>query len=227
MIISPGPLVSAASGSIGGLTFALAKNGRQVKLRALKPRRRSELEARRRARFQNLVALWQSQSVETRAAFSRSAQLVLFPNRLGIPRALSGFQLFMYLALSRPNSTVTIFSAPSLMLRSAGVAAPSLAASASGAITLSFTVNDPGGTSLVYSYGSRPVNSKPRAHFTSWRYLQANSCATGANNVTLTTLFDFHFGHPRQGEVIAVRFRSFNNGQLPGNWQIAQTTVTA
>jgi len=224
-LITPGPLVGRISGNLGGQNFAQTRNGLIVRRRLRRPRRLTDSQAEQQLKFKSLLALWAAQDEATRTAWNRQANLTAFPNRLGIPRHLSGRALYLALALGNLTADAASPALPTSLARSPNLAGATFAPEESGPFNLSYNGSTTPLQDFVYIQGSRPHTSNPRAFLSSWRYFTGFIPDVGSQTENLYTAFSSEFGDPAAGETIGIRTKVLCSGRLFSFWQPIIATV--
>ena len=122
MIFSPGPLIAAASGSVGGTVFSRNRGGPYTRNRAV-PITSTTVEAlAAKTRFSDASQDWQLLTAGQRLAWQEWANANPFTNALGFPKILSGAQAYIGIAArmaaagDAPITAPPIISAPDPLL---------------------------------------------------------------------------------------------------------------
>lgn len=97
-IFRSGPLIGAISGNLGGLCFVQTKAGPVIRKRNVRTKQTSNRQTLIRTAFSTNRARWRAITDNQRTAWRQSAASILLPNRLGVRRNLSGYQLYMKIA---------------------------------------------------------------------------------------------------------------------------------
>jgi hypothetical protein len=95
MLIRPSNLVSAISGTLGGINFAAGRGAPYVRLAGSRADTRSERQINHRTRLGIVINAWRVLSDNDRQSWRAAAQVYNRTNRLGVPRSYSGFQLYL------------------------------------------------------------------------------------------------------------------------------------
>jgi len=222
-IIKPSEIVSAISGSIGGTTFAASKGSTTMRKKNRVKKKTSKEALAQHARYANAQRTWKNFTDEERTAWRVTAANINFANRLGLPRKLTGFQLFMQQQL--PN--FGLFPPPTLDAINATKTAPATS------MTIDFTS---GGAKLVFFtevnflnaqfatvYGSRPITTSPVTTFRYWTAL--GGFITTIPPLILTSQWDAQLGDPAPGERVGVRVVLRHAGSAPAAPLIDSATV--
>ncbi len=109
-IYTPGPLIGAMSGKIGGMVAVQARGARVLRRPPTRTPRRTAFKATSDALFANIRAGWHDLTDDERSAFVTAARDFPNTNRLGETRPLSGFQLFIKINMElrlEPGSFIT------------------------------------------------------------------------------------------------------------------------
>jgi hypothetical protein len=94
-IFRPGPLVGNISGNLGSINFVFSSRGTHVRRARNTTNRKTKAQLTRTALANQAHTEWNKISASLQTAWKYQAQTLLFKNRLGIPRRLSPFQLFL------------------------------------------------------------------------------------------------------------------------------------
>lgn len=104
-IFTPGPLVSALSGTLGSVTFKVGPHANVLaKARTVRPPVLAPT-LQQQSIYPQLVAAWTALTFQQRAPWHTAAATFVTPNRLGVRRRLSAFQLYMKVNLP-PSAAV-------------------------------------------------------------------------------------------------------------------------
>ncbi|MBA7656718.1 hypothetical protein ES703_64645 [subsurface metagenome] len=226
-IFMPGPLVAGISGNLGGMNFVQGRNGPFVRRGLTRTVKKTERQLGRRARFDQVVKGWVEWGPEVRESWRAAARDIRFVNRLGLPRAISGFQLFVKLNLARRALDIVWPIPPEVLLRNPAPYNVVLTASAAGAVSVAWDQPSPPSTAINYFYGARSLSSRPAHHFKNWLYLELETKAAGANNHVLTGYWDPVLGHPMEGELVAVKMATHHPMWLFSHYVEAHTVTVA
>ena len=109
-IVTPGPLISQITGSIGGTCFAPAAGGAVARNKPLPRRHSSTYAADQASRMIAAQRAWLAADDDVRLAWSRAAALYPTTNRLGKSSHISGHALFLRVYAAPPGLSI---SAPS------------------------------------------------------------------------------------------------------------------
>lgn len=215
-IARPGPLVSALSGSIAGVTFKNTRIGCVITKRPAPQGGPSEKQLVNRANMSYLRKAWRELTDEKRNFWRLTAAQRLRPNALGTPRLLSPFQTYLELNLflmAGGQSPVTLDpasgTAPQPVLFSINWSVP---------VTnpvLQFTpATMPTGT-LIFVYGARTYRSTPPLSRIDLPLLTVDDGTAGV--VSLRAGLEAGAGLPESDEYIAVAARLYT----PSGWPSA------
>lgn len=119
MAIFTSQLLTAASGSVGGLTFMRTTGGMALRARAIPPNRNSPRQNVIRATLAYLSAYWvQTLNAKQRNAWATYAASIKRPNRLGRLRPISPISTWIAAQLPRLNAGLRLFpDAPTILTR--------------------------------------------------------------------------------------------------------------
>lgn len=196
-------LISAASGSIGGLTFLHSAGGMAIRARAVPVNPSTPLQNVVRT----LLAFLNSQWIEVltrvqRAGWDRYANAVPLPGRLGNRRTVTGLAHWIRSQLPRLQAGLSILpNAPNVL--DLGAFTPIALTGISSMfqiIQLAFNVNDPWTRSLgaaMLLYVGKPQNPTVQTFRAGYRYadrIDGHPFFPPASPVTLTLPFTVYSG---------------------------------
>lgn len=95
-IMVPGPLVSAVSGRVGGVTFAVGRGGHTIKRTGIVMARRSAAALAVKARVARLGLAWAALTSDQRKAWNAFGARIPSTSRLGVRRQMTGYQTFAW-----------------------------------------------------------------------------------------------------------------------------------
>lgn len=98
-IVRPGALVGGISGALGSSVFANTRAGLVVRPRGVRTGAASSALALRQGDMGRVINAWNALTSAQRAAWATAALTRGLPNRLGVVRPISGFQLYCQYAL--------------------------------------------------------------------------------------------------------------------------------
>lgn len=114
------PLIGAIAGPVGGVTFVTSGRGNVVRGCASTVRRSSVRGALASARFASAAAGWLALTDAQRAAWRVRAGTLQEPNALGVPRYLSGWELYSRFVMKCRMQGATVLTTPPAVLVGAG-----------------------------------------------------------------------------------------------------------
>jgi len=192
-------ILSAASGSVGGLTFSHNKGGSYCRARAVPTNRRSTAQERMRAILGSLANRWATLTVNQRASWAAYADNVLMVNPLGASRKISALAQFIrsnairlrvfgyaYLALDAPTiyniGATPIITGVTCVMDSLGVAQFACTAYVSDAAVIAEPM-----TRLIF-FMSRPKDATNLARNGIFNYCDAVAIAEFASQPQACTV---------------------------------------
>lgn len=214
-ILKPSPLIGAITGTLGAVDFVQGATGLYVRKRPRSTIRRSPAVSLHRERFSTLINHWREMTESQRQAWRQAAALSNFRNRLGVPRRLSGFQLFLKINLSPIRRDTIDEVAPDTLTATAAPADVTIVRAPAADIFAEFTIDTPSPTQQVWIYCARPVSTSQRRHYSNYKLIAIGTAPTGANSVPIGGLFTPILGIPQVGERIGIRCRGKDPGRLP------------
>lgn len=226
-IIRTGHIVGGITGTLGSEDYVNGRGSTYVRRRPRKTNQNTQAQTNRRSRFGDVTQAWQTFPENVRTAWRAAAKLITFPNRLGIQRSISGFQLFVKYTMSFQSNLFIEPTGPPGLSTAPRATDLILTASASGSIEISFTNNVPPTILQIFFQGARPVSSSPRTHFSNYKFLRSDFFGAGPRSIDLTARFDALFGHPVENEFISVKMRSVEIIKLFSSWIDIRAQVTA
>ncbi len=203
-IFRPGHVVGAISGNLQGSNFVLGRYGPYVRKRLVRTKKATEDQLARRAYLQRLILHWQGLSGAQRNAWNAAAKLVQFTNRLGIPRHITGHQLFVRDNIRNINDVTPFNNPPRNLFRPTAPTELTIIASAAGNVSITWTMLTPPNTARAYVYGCRPMSSSPSTYLNNFKHFTDYACSIGFRNNNVTADWDSEFGHPVENEKIGI-----------------------
>lgn len=220
-------MLGALSGNLASVNFVHSAGRPYVRRALRRADQRSQVQLQRRARFLQVTTAWQDLSQENRDAWVATATNITFPNRFGIHRHLSGYQLFVRYQMQLVGGVSIDLTPPQFATTIPAPYDVSLTASAGGDVVANWTNDYPPGIPLALFFGARSMRSSPSNTFHNWRYLTASASPAGAHNKTLTTWWDSALGHPFEHERIAIAVQIFHAEFFPSTKVPAYATTAA
>lgn len=235
-IFRPGPLVDAISGAVGGAEFSLNR-GHVAKKRQLKKAKTDPGLDRAQAIYQRAVHSWATLTDEQRLAWRQLANVTPRRNRVGLPRYLTGFQLYVQ------NSIIAFYTQASFAAGTpnAPQAQPAtkieFTSSTSSSVDLSITT---GAGSYAFAFcqvaAAWFLGRPHRIHPRSWRLVFSGRTDLSGiaqlwppNLVPSTqqnTFWPDDFPPPTTGWTLLVRFRTLDPNFNPSGWLTLSTEIT-
>lgn len=118
MIFTPGPVISAASGSVGGTVFSRNRGGSYTRMRAVPITSTTPEALAAKTRFSDASQDWQLLTEAQRLSWQEWSNANPVTNALGFPKVLSGAQAYIGIAArmaaagDSPITSPPIISAP-------------------------------------------------------------------------------------------------------------------
>lgn len=222
----PGPLTNAISGKIAGVDFVAGT--RQLAVRKLRTpsSNTSAAQINNRANVGRVITAWNALTSNQRNAWNTTAAQMTTQNRLGLPKNISGRELFFRrnlrnlsfvgIAIQTTPPTQTTTSAPYQVALSNPMASQILVN------VLGF----PYGAGLQeFLWICRTFSGAPRNHFKNW----VPALAPGTpipGNTNLKPYFDALLGAPGIGERIAVKVAARYQDEWDSTPTLGQLIVT-
>lgn len=219
-IFEPGSLIGAISGNVGGASFANRSGSKVVR----KPRRPSRTNAERIINQQTLITniarQWRDLTELERAAWRTAAANRPIPNRLGVSRAISGYQYYVSVNVTTSKDD------PPLPTGFDSVVIVDFDSSVASGIDVNFT-NLPGATVYAgYVYGRLFYKDYAPSFNNTWTKLGLVT-TLGTVTVNIDTQWQTAFPLPILSQAIALDFRPFQSSTFIGGntQQIVLTTA--
>jgi len=219
-----GPVIEAISGNLGGVNFANSAGSLTVRQRQRVSKSLSPTQLSQLAQMQRAQSAWSSLSDSDRLEFRRVAQTAVFPDRLGLSRSISGYQLFLKL-----HARSWIYGAPSMSYPPDPTRNPPiLVAFLSSVAGSSFVLNFfnpylPTWTSVRVEAARSFSTSKP-SFWHGWRHI--NDVLLSQSGAQFIANVRSSLGDPQTGEWVSARFRTMYQSNML-SWPyvvVAQTT---
>jgi len=209
-IVKLGPIVNDISGSIGGVTFTRNRGTTVLGRRQRKRKNVTDAQRVQKIRYAQRHNQWITLSDDDRAQWEQLAAQFAVRNRLGLPRTLSAYQLYMKRALQHLQDFGgdNPFPPPLLTAPTPYNLSATINAGGSKSLTLSF----PSNSWNAWIWGSRPITEAPINTFNRWSYLGVFTVTGTSDTATVTTAWDASLGDPAAGERCGLRARIGKNG---------------
>lgn len=199
-----GPLVVAASGSVGGVTFARSPAGPIARARQAPIQPRTALQLQRRHDLNYFATAWKSLTDAQRAGWAALASTYPRQDALGRTFFWSGFQLYIALNQTRRLFVQTILNAAPSLDAIPQITTIGLTAQASTILSLSYTAAGASATTGWEFWAHPPLSQgvgslgKPK-----FRYL-SGAAGNIASPVNLLATYQAKFGSWSAGERLSV-----------------------
>ncbi len=207
-IFKKGPLVSDISGTLGGINFVNSKGSPVMRRLIRQVNKRTTRQVNHRIKIRQIIRAWRGLSEPDKRSWITTAQTVPRPNRLGIPRFYSGYQLYLTYMLQHFD-TVSSLNIPALEMKIA-----------TNGWTWTFTLNHTGSwlgvpksigstaTSLSKFFLSRSNTSFSRRVYHNYNFFLLTGAALPSTIIRQTTntdplLYDGQVGEKISFKVIA------------------------
>lgn len=213
-ILRPSSLIGAISGTLGSIDYVQGATGLYVRKRPRSTIRHSPILATRRNHFLRIVRHWREMTESQRQAWRSAAALSNFKNRLGTPRKLSGFQLFLQINLSPFIGTTIHEEAPNNLTATAAPSNVSIRRLPGQPIEALFTISTPSGLQLIWIFCARPVSTRQPRNYSNWKLVITGITTTGDKIVNMSVSFPPVLGNPQVDEHIGIKIRSRDPGRL-------------
>ncbi len=199
-IFTPGPLIGAISGNLGGMNIANTRHGLVARKLPSRTDKKTEAQLRHRARWSKLTRTWNELTPAIRKEWRSGAKLMTYTNRLGITRPMSGFQFFLHHCGPFVNHDIY------LTTRAAGPLPTFLCFNLTFTVTLpdTYEVDWELGWQDMYAFihSARPYTTKPSTHVHHWKFAHLDTLPFPRPPVNIKDDFIALWGVPRVGEVV-------------------------
>ena len=215
-LIRTGVGIAAISGKVGGVVFAQTRNGIVARGLGKTTRNTSARALERNTRYAYARFGWGAKTDEERQAWRTAAGQIHFPNRLGLMRNISGYQLFMKLALlsSFPRDFSQLI--PPIMTLSEPLENPGLSIEVGGVYEWTYDNVFPDIGPFGYTYAARPFTTAPTTSSRFWTFIKFGQINV-LNPQLFATEFNEQMGTPIVGERIGIRFMIRTGTHMPGH----------
>lgn len=225
MLFKPGVLVQTLSGSVGGATFVVGKQGGYIRGRGLGVISRSESLGRRRLVFQNAGNAWAALTEEERLTWVNLATRVYKTDRVAVRKNYSGRSLFIREYLWYTGLFYTGWPTTAPINGGKQGFRTWLVEYSGGFLGTLFTFwEDPWDLSAAF-YGCRSFSTVGFSR-RNYKYFSVQFTNTGGV-FDLTSDFVAMFGEPAVGERISIGVRCLFNGFLVSDLDRLDITVEA
>lgn len=202
-IFQPSAIVGSVSGNVGGISFANPRGSKVIR-KARRPTanaKASQLKAQ--TVFANAARKWRTLDAETREAWNQYAAQNPRPNKLGVTRALTGYQAWVQLeTFAEPNGGI-LNDLPPIASQAEGLTNWSLAASLTGTWGISFDETGSPGGHFAHIYAANLYRETIPSTWNDFAFLLAHN--TLGTFYGLSTVWENALPLPQVGSVIAVK----------------------
>lgn len=202
-IYTPGPVVGAISGNLGGVSFVNGKGSKVIRHARRAGRQANAQTALASSLTARFARAWSGLTDLHRASWNTYAANRTHSNRLGVDRPLSGYQEWMKRGLQVTRNAPFLDPNPPADITSPGLFDWILSAGVVDGVLLDFTNPTGPGFVRAHFYGRPLFRSTIPAFNNSWRFFGFNTTVT--EQYDLTALWTSTFGDLREDQVIAVR----------------------
>jgi len=232
-------LITQASGSIGGITFATGIGGMFMRARAIPVNPNTQAQNAVRSSLGALTSVWNTLTSPQRNAWNAYAAQVPLPDTFGDPRLVSGFNHFI-----RSNSPrVRVLGAAGLLVDAPSTynigATPILVScateiSAGGVLDTQLILNimdapvvaDPNAYILVYI--APPFNANRTFHRGPFLFSVSEAVSTAALQPITVSVTSTYAWDPAGGQGVQLRtYQSQGDGRMSGDLFVRDTSVPA
>lgn len=219
--IEYGPVVSNASGAIGGVVFGRSSSGPTARARVSPVQPRGINATTPRVQTTYFAQAWRALTAAQRLAWNSSAQQLTLTNSLGQNYKMSGFGWYIRQNLQRFYRAIALVSNPPAIDSIPQLTLATLALNA-GANTFTLTYTMIGGvaTNGLWIYATIGTSAGRGFYSRSEYRLIATMAGNAASPFSLWTVYTNRFGVPRAGEQVSVLLIPFStNGWMGSGWR--------
>lgn len=226
-LVKTSALVATISGSIGAANFANTRNGLVVRPRAQKPNPNTAIQQTRRAAYTETVRAWALRTTGEKLSWNNNAKFYPQTNRLGQPRLLSGFALFVKNTMRAFTSGHSGGAFPPVPLVYSPLQSVTLDYKTGNYLNMSAWITGPAAPTRIDCYGLRGYNRQLAATPRNLKYFAHVVPSAYPTATNIRTAFEAAFGAPTNGETIWLKLIPTNlNSFLTPPWY-ATTVVHA
>jgi hypothetical protein len=183
-IIKLGPVVQAASGTIGATNFVNAARTVYIRKSRRSTNSTSKAQLLQQTAMNSLVRQWNSLTVSQRNTWTTAAKYFPHKNKLGIPATLTGREFFFFRNLRNLSAfNIAIETSPPPMTMSPNYAGWSLANPDTNTLTLTHNYGAPAPLPLLMWWGARTYSNAPRKLPTNWTPLWSGGTFASSTNI--------------------------------------------
>jgi len=222
-LIAPSAVISRISGTIGAVNFARTRNGTVARKALSRPRRQSAVQLDQRAALHNARIQWVALTLDERAAWNAAARDHPTPNRIGVRRNVSGWQLFAGLLCTKGWEVLEDLEHPPRMLKSFPIYNVEIAEAGGPAFNITWAPDTNILTKSCQLFAARPFSSQPLNYLKYWRFIGTRKPAD--DDWDVYDLFVAAFGVPQSGEILYFKIRIWTYNFLPSDFIPLTLTV--
>lgn len=215
-------IIGALSGNIANLNFVHGRSGPVVRKARKSTRQLSTAQLRNQSFMTILTNGWRALTDDQRHSFQTAALQLTRTNALGVPKNLSGRQLYFALRLrDLAFGLVNAITQPPPPTALPPILDLTILTTAPSTIEIDWTIPASIGLTRVYVYGARSLSTTPSKFFSSHKALSA--LPTLGPPVDISTAFAAALGVPQSGELISIKTILGNLDNMPTAPTFAQT----
>lgn len=212
VIAKLGGIVTQASGSIGGVTFANKRGVTVISAKQHVPTTASAAQTQHKAAFSRAAAAWAELTTAQRLAWGLYALSHPRQNRLGVARKLTPYQFWLLENTLRAQAGIPLRTNPPRLGQSGVGSFDNLSFTAGGPYTLAMTAPATDASGYYVIYGARSTRNLSMGK----RYMRFVGAYPAAPSIDqdLQPDWDPIMGTILSGEVITVAIRYLGNSSL-------------
>ena len=223
-IFRTGHVVGAISGNLGAANFVQGKYGPYVRKRLTRTKRYTERQLTARRRFKALRNYWLALTDEQRLTWDTTAAGARPINRLGLPRKMTGFELYFRANLPMVHTPwMPTFDVPPGATPTSPVFNLTFAVTLPNNYIITWDDDLPVGWGFHLIHSARPVVGHVIA-IKSWRHTLTATLPGYTKN--LKNEFVAQWGAPATGEYVTILFRIWGGPNLRSKAVLAGCIVT-
>lgn len=223
-LVKTGSLISAISGNLAGVNFAMTRYGIVMRKKAFGTDAKSELQLEQRARLGIIQNLWLVLSDTERQSWRTAARAVRFRNRLGMHYSPTGWQLWLYLNLPEGPDPAPNYTLPPRPVNAAPLYNVWCECERPNLFRILFDRYPYNGGAFFRVFSARPYTVKPVTTFPHWRLTRIRTYVV--QPIDIWPQFVDTWGTPTLDEVVAIKIQVWHPDLMPSRQVKAQCVVT-
>jgi len=223
-IFRPGHVVGAISGNLGAVNYATGPYGPYVRKRLVRTDKSTERQLASRAALQKAKSDWLDLTEEQRDSWKAAARGLKFRNRLGTPRSLSGFLVFLRMNMPYTADLVEFPLNPPVQIPTPPPTSLAFAVTLPNNYIMTWYPTITPGQVWQRIFTTRTLKDHVIRPLKYWRLSEIASQAGPTYNIK--NAFVYAWGAPQVGEYVAVKLQMWQAERLPSIFMQAGCIVT-